>query len=73
MINHKEGCPMAGIDISIESHDKYGSSGQEIKLNQYGLEYVHDVWTNNHIAKDITVHFRFCPVCGVEIKQEEPS
>jgi uncharacterized protein (DUF1919 family) len=65
MFNHKEGCKFACIEIKIESHDKYGSSGQEIELNQDGLSYTNDVWTNNSLDKDIEIKFNFCPICGV--------
>lgn len=65
MFNHKEGCSFKCIEIKIESHDKYGSSGQEIEINQDGLDYTHNVWTNDFIKQDVKIDFNFCPVCGV--------
>lgn len=64
MINHKEGCQMNGLDMSVSSEDSMGNS-ETIQITDEGITQKDDYST-----QPFKIKFNFCPVCGVEITQK---
>ncbi len=67
MSNHKEGCKMNGLDMIVSSEDSMGNN-ESLQITETGI-----IQKDDYSTQPFKIKFNFCPVCGVEITQEDPK
>jgi hypothetical protein len=66
-MNHKEGCEWKDVYFSVYKESDYGPDMQ-LTVTEDSIQYDTDV--NRSTEDYIYIGFKFCPLCGCNLKEE---